>query len=120
LTKETADFVERNLGIQYTTVSGGDEFFILEKSFEEKEMLLKKIHHAFPPGVTGSVRIGLSSDEDGKFTLVISDNGVGLPAHVDSAHAETLGMELVNTLVGQLKGKIEIVRNSGTEFGISF
>ena len=45
---------------------------------------------------------------------------MGFPVDVDPAGMETLGMQLVNTLVGQLKGEMEINRNSGAELRITF
>ena len=53
--------------------------------------------------------------------LVVGDNGIGLPEGLDFRNTKTLGMELVNTLVGQLKGTIEYVKDKGgTEFKITF
>ncbi len=53
--------------------------------------------------------------------LVISDNGFGFPDDIDFQNTKTMGLELVNTLVGQLKGNIEQVEvKDGTEFKITF
>ena len=53
--------------------------------------------------------------------LFISDNGIGLPEGLDYRNTKTLGMELVTTLVDQLKGTIEHVKDKGgTEFRITF
>ena len=51
--------------------------------------------------------------------LVISDNGIGLPEGLDFRNTKTLGMELINTLVDQLDGSIEYIKDKGgTEFKI--
>jgi two-component sensor histidine kinase len=52
--------------------------------------------------------------------LIIADNGVGLPSEEELSKKETLGLSLVETLVGQLHGSMEINRKEGTEFQISF
>ena len=59
-------------------------------------------------------------EESSRFTLVVHDNGVGLPEDIDIHTAETLGMQLISMLVQQLKGTIEIDRKNGTEFRIGF
>ncbi|MCQ1534899.1 PAS domain S-box protein [Methanosarcina sp. KYL-1] len=54
------------------------------------------------------------------FVLVISDNGAGFPANIDFKNPCSLGLQLVNTLVDQVGGEIELNRNRGTEFRIEF
>jgi PAS domain S-box-containing protein len=84
------------------------------------ELFSNALIHAFPQGGKGRISIDLSADETGEFTLVIADNGAGLPAGLDPVKADSLGIQLVNTLVRQLKGNIEIGRSSGTAFKITF
>jgi two-component sensor histidine kinase len=43
-----------------------------------------------------------------------------MPAHVDAERAETLGLDIVHTLVGQLHGTTHITRERGTRFEIRF
>lgn len=51
-------------------------------------------------------------------TLLVSDNGVGIPEKIDFENSDTFGLQLVNILVDQLDGKIELKRDKGTEFNI--
>ena len=67
----------------------------------------------------GEIRIDCHYNSD-EYTLVFSDNGVGLPEDLDFHKMETLGLDLVRTLVEQLKGTIELNRSGGTEFTITF
>ena len=55
-----------------------------------------------------------------KYTLIVSDNGTGIPENIDFENPETLGLQLVNLLVDQLDGTIELKRDNGTEFVIWF
>ena len=48
------------------------------------------------------------------------DDGVGLPEDLDFRHTDSLGLSLVNTLVNQLNGEIELERDVGTAFEITF
>lgn len=84
------------------------------------ELISNSLKHAFPARKEGKIRITLRSDNDDKFTLIISDNGVGFSKDLDFRNTETLGLQLVMTLVQQLKGTIELDRSSGTEFKITF
>ena len=54
------------------------------------------------------------------FTLSISDNGVGIPEDLEIEDIDSLGLQLVTTLVEQLDGELELKRNNGTEFVIRF
>jgi two-component sensor histidine kinase len=83
------------------------------------ELVSNSLKHAFPDGRVGEIRIGLSSD-NGKFTLMVSDNGVGFPKDLDLRNTQSLGLQLVNTLVEQLEGTIELDRSGGTAFEITF
>jgi two-component sensor histidine kinase len=52
--------------------------------------------------------------------LTVSDNGVGIPEGFNSESSASLGLQLVSILVDQLGGKLELKRDSGTEFIIRF
>ncbi len=54
------------------------------------------------------------------FTLVYEDNGRGFPEDVDFRNATSLGLQLVNALVDQIEGNIELERGRGTKFTIKF
>ena len=64
--------------------------------------------------------VGLKSDEGRERVLSVSDNGVGIPKEIDFRNTSSLGLHLVNTLVGQLNGAIELYTNAGTTFEIRF
>ncbi|AKB47712.1 sensory transduction histidine kinase [Methanosarcina sp. Kolksee] len=54
------------------------------------------------------------------FTLIVSDNGTGISEEFNIEDSSSLGLQLVEVLVDQLGGKIELKRGSGTEFVIRF
>ncbi|AKB36634.1 sensory transduction histidine kinase [Methanosarcina siciliae C2J] len=89
------------------------------------EIVSNAFKHAFPEK-KGEIRIQLQKEKicnevnRSLFSLKISDNGIGIPEGMELASFESLGMKLVNTLVDQLCGKIEIIRAHGTEFRITF
>jgi two-component sensor histidine kinase len=76
------------------------------------ELMTNALKHAFPETRSGSVRIELRSLDDGRLSLAVSDDGVGLPEGFDPALCDSLGMQLIQTLAGQLGG--EFRAGSGT------
>ncbi len=69
--------------------------------------------------ITGEINIKFTLD-DGNFILKVRDNGIGLPDNIDFRYAETTGMQLVNALVRQLDGLIDLETGNGCEFKITF
>jgi PAS domain S-box-containing protein len=99
------------------------------------ELVSNSLKYAFPDRKTGEVQIKLFSekaedklsDNEDKFsgkstqyTLIVSDNGIGIPEKTDFKNSDTLGLQLVNILVDQLNGTIELKIGKGTEFIIKF
>jgi len=52
--------------------------------------------------------------------LKVLDDGIGIPKNIDLENFNSLGMQLVTTLVDQLDGELELKRNNETEFTIRF
>jgi len=71
------------------------------------ELITNAIKHAFSPSAEGIIRILLQS-EAGDYIFVISDNGKGLPEDFHKKKESSLGLQLVEMLVKQLKGKMEL------------
>lgn len=84
------------------------------------ELVSNALKHAFPDGNEGEIRIGLTSRDDGRYELVVGDNGAGLPEGLDFRNTESLGLQLVMSLVDQLGGNIELGRDGGTVFKVEF
>jgi len=85
------------------------------------ELVSNSLKHAFPVGREGSeICIDLYRTTDDKLLLTVGDNGIGLPEDMDFRNTESLGLQLVTTLVEQLEGTIEIDRSAGTAFKITF
>jgi two-component sensor histidine kinase len=89
------------------------------------ELVSNSLKHAFPGEREGEIRITLSDIESARigsncFLLTISDNGTGFPDTVDFENQSSLGLQLVNTLVNQIEGRVVMQRNNGTEFRIWF
>lgn len=83
------------------------------------EMLSNSLKYAFPGERTGIITVDLQKNGD-RYSLTVGDNGIGLPDEIDLDHIETLGLQLVNSLVAQILGTITLNRSGGTEFRIDF
>lgn len=84
------------------------------------ELVSNSLKHAFPADTAGEIHIHLRAREDCRIALTVSDNGVGLPSGLDVRHTDSLGLQLVNTLIDQLGGTLEIENGRGTTFRIIF
>jgi len=84
------------------------------------ELVSNSLKHAFPDGKEGEIGIELCADDEGQFTLMVRDNGVGFPQDLDFQNTKSLGLQLVNTLAAQLEGTIELDRSGGTAFEMTF
>jgi PAS domain S-box-containing protein len=82
------------------------------------ELVSNTLKYAFPQGNSGEVSIRGSMEGD-TIHICVRDNGRGIPESFDWKHADSLGLSLVQMLIRQLKGTIELSRNAGTEFTIS-
>ena len=82
------------------------------------ELVTNVLKYAFPGDRRGEIRIEMNRDKNG-VRIVFADNGVGFPAGRDWRNTETLGLQLVNMLVAQLDGSIEMVINGGTRYVIT-
>lgn len=82
------------------------------------ELISNALKFAFPGGRTGTLSI--SGHLDGEvLTLVIKDDGVGLPQGFDWRNTESLGLRLITSLVDQIDGTIEKGPGEGTMFIIT-
>ena len=84
------------------------------------ELISNSIKHAFPDGKEGKISISFDVDDKGLYTLLVKDNGVGLPPDFDYEGSDTLGIKLVSTLVEQIEGTMEVDKTCGTSFKIKF
>lgn len=98
------------------------------------ELISNSFKYAFPGRDKGTIRIKLLSEgvtnepnnkeelkrKDTKYTLIVADNGIGIPDNINLENTDTLGLQLVSILVDQLDGKIKVGRGQGTEFNICF
>lgn len=106
------------------------------------EIISNSLKHAFQPGQEGEISLhlyenehydemyespaeGFAAGEDEKkklsrYTLVVADNGPGIPEEIDLENTDSLGLQLINVLINQIEGHLELKNENGAEFRISF
>lgn len=83
------------------------------------ELLSNCLKHGFKVALQGWIRVTLRGEGPNNI-LTVADNGAGFPRNLDFRHAASFGLQLVTTLVEQLKGTIEVVNNRGAVVTITF
>ena len=84
------------------------------------ELLTNCFKHAFPDGRQGKIVVKLKSVQKGRHILSVMDNGIGLNNDLDLTRSETIGFQIVCSMVEQLNGKLKINQENGTEILIRF
>jgi two-component sensor histidine kinase len=106
------------------TVDAADVFVSIETAVPcgliLNELVSNCLKHAFPGDRGGAVVVTVRTTGNGSGTLVVADDGAGLPPGLDLEQTETLGLQLVRTLVRQLRGTLAVSGGPGTEVRIGF
>jgi two-component system CheB/CheR fusion protein len=84
------------------------------------ELVTNSYKYAFPENRTGKIIVQLTSMDDNNLIITVKDNGIGIPHDFDIYKTESFGMKIVTTLVAQVSGELEIVRDGGSAFIIKF
>jgi PAS domain S-box-containing protein len=83
------------------------------------ELISNSLKYAFPEGKKGEIKIDFKFTDE-IYEIIISDNGIGFPDEINYKETKSLGLQLVNTLVGQIDGNITMENKAGTTFNIRF
>jgi len=84
------------------------------------ELISNSLKYAFTGRNNGKIIIRLYKKGSDQLEMLVTDNGVGLPADFSWENSNTLGIELIKTLVEQINGSIAITNIQGTIFKITF
>lgn len=84
------------------------------------ELVSNALKYAFTGRDEGEVFVSLKPTGGNEYCLVVSDNGVGMPKGLDYLNTDSLGLQLVVTLVEQIRGTIDVKSDQGVTFTIQF
>jgi two-component sensor histidine kinase len=84
------------------------------------ELISNVFKHAFPQNQTGEIQISLKMIND-QIEFKVNDNGIGFPDGLDVRNVDTIGLQSVVSLAEhQLSGSVEVTKDNGTRFSITF
>lgn len=84
------------------------------------ELVSNAIKHAYPQNQSGPIQISLEHLGNDRYLLKVKDEGRGFPSDFNFDELDSLGLRLVQNLVRQLNGQLNINSNNGAEFNIEF
>lgn len=84
------------------------------------EAVINTTKYAFPDGRRGEVFVSFKNTGNDNCELIISDDGVGLPADFDIDETDSLGMNLMRGLTDQLDGNFSIENKNGLRISVTF
>ena len=84
------------------------------------ELVSNAFKYAFPNGRSGKIDV-IVKNLHNFVEIIVADNGIGISADIDIKNTESLGLQLVTSLVEQLDGELfHRNLNPGTEIKITF
>lgn len=83
------------------------------------ELITNALKHAFPDSRAGVISLQLHALDGNRVELIVGDNGIGIPGHLDLTKGETLGLQLVQLFVEQVNGVLAIARQPA-QFTLTF
>jgi two-component sensor histidine kinase len=84
------------------------------------EAITNSIKYAFPDNKVGQILISFQQTGDTHYLLTIADNGIGLPADMNSPQHDSLGLSLMRGLSDDIDGHFTIANDNGTLINIGF
>ena len=84
------------------------------------ELVSNALEHGFVGRNRGNIWLSLKANSQGQNVLTIRDDGIGFKEGFDLYNSDSLGLELVCTLVEQINGEIKLDRSNGTKIEIIF
>jgi two-component sensor histidine kinase len=81
------------------------------------EIIMNAVKHAHPTGIPVQISLACRRESDGRLTIEIGDDGVGLPEGADSSAKGGVGFKLIHALAQALKADLRIESDS---LGLSF
>jgi len=83
------------------------------------EAVSNSIKYAFPGKRKGAISISMV-DDGAQITLVVADNGIGMPLNTNETESNSLGLELMKGLSMDIEGDISFDVKNGTRITIIF
>lgn len=101
-----------------------DDFSLPAKQLQSlgilvNELVTNSMKHAFNGREEGQIHVSATRG-NGRIRVIVSDDGVGLPATMDVSTSSGFGLTLVSMLVSQLGGTMSMEADGGTKTIVEF
>ncbi|HET8711405.1 MAG TPA: histidine kinase dimerization/phosphoacceptor domain -containing protein [Spongiibacteraceae bacterium] len=83
------------------------------------ELITNALKHAFPDNRSGTVSLQLRALQDRRVEIVVGDDGIGIPEHIDFDQLDSLGLQLVHLFASQLNGRL-VIQRQPAQFTLQF
>jgi two-component sensor histidine kinase len=83
------------------------------------EIVSNSLKHGFEESESGIIAVFLKTKKD-KVKLRLSDDGKGMPENTFGKETNSLGIQLIQTLVEQIRGELTVDGSNGTTIEITF
>jgi len=84
------------------------------------ETVCNAYKHAFENKKGGNIEVIIINEKVADYSLLIKDDGIGLPEGFNVKQLKSIGFDLIYGLTRQLRGKLNISSKKGTEIKITF
>jgi len=85
------------------------------------EILSNSYLHAFPDNRSGNIQISFKHNPENNLnTLVLKDDGIGMPTGVNPDKSTSMGLQIIQILCKQIEGSLVLTNNPGASYTIAF
>lgn len=84
------------------------------------EIITNSYKYAFDDNKENHLHISIDKNEKNDYKLIIEDNGPGISDQLNLKKVKSLGLRLINRLVKQLHGSVNLTNKNGARFEIIF
>jgi two-component sensor histidine kinase len=81
------------------------------------EIIMNAVKHAHPTGIPVQMQMVCRREDDGRMTIEVGDDGVGLPEGTEAAANQGVGFKLIRSLARTLNAELRIESDS---MGLTF
>ncbi|NIT55706.1 MAG: PAS domain S-box protein [Aliifodinibius sp.] len=118
--KNTLPFNHQHINVEVDT---GDVLLDINQAIPSailiNELVTNAYKHAFDDNQPGTIEI-LLTKSDKEISIIVRDDGKGLPEGFTVGDHASIGMNLIETLTNQLEGELYYTSDGGTEFKVVF
>jgi len=122
LAKSLAEVSGVTIATRFGANGDWDADFVVKLAMIVQELISNAIEHGISGVRDGRIDLELCVAPDGRGSLIVRDNGVGLPAGFDYRSSGGFGMKIVDLMLQQIRGDLDLTAGpgGGTQAAVGF